>query len=103
MTIFAVKKDDKLLIYTIAEWRRAAIVNYLIQEMGQKIFCTDTDESVERLWRGFANGATVVSVDVTEHDARFTLPADFEARTEDNWLRTIEGGKADEEQSESGL
>lgn len=89
MTIFAIKKADKILVYTIAEWRRAVIVNYLIQEMGQKVFCTDTDEYVERLWTGYADGAEVVTVRIRETRSRPTplvLPDGASIQTADEWI-----------------
>jgi hypothetical protein len=64
--VYAIKKNGKLLIHTIAQWRRAAIVAYLLQDSGQHIYCNDTDYSVENLWKAFADGAELVEVDIVE-------------------------------------
>jgi hypothetical protein len=65
--IYCVKKEDgTLLPFTISESRRAVIVNYLIEERHQRVYNSDTDDYVETLWRGFANGATIVAITLKE-------------------------------------
>lgn len=66
MTIYAIKKADNILIHTIAQWPRATIVTYLLQDMGQNIFCTDTDDNIDKLWLAMNDGAELVEVEVRE-------------------------------------
>lgn len=76
MTIYAIKKNEQILIHTVAQWPRATIVTYLLQDMGQHIFCTDTDEQVDRLWTAMSNGAELVKVDISEeHGVEEILPS----------------------------
>jgi hypothetical protein len=66
MTIYAIKKDNKILVHTIAQWRRAAIVAFLLEDARQRVFCNDTDATVEDLWDRAANGAQLIEVTVEE-------------------------------------
>lgn len=67
MTIYAIKKDGKLLIHTIAEWPRACMVVYL-QDLRCMVYNNDTDETVEKLWaqRAATYGAEIVEIEVAE-------------------------------------
>jgi hypothetical protein len=54
---WAVKFDDEIKVHTISASRRASIVIWLLEDMGQKVSPIDGDATIEKLWSGFSNGA----------------------------------------------
>ena len=63
---WAVKFDDEIKVHTVSASRRASIVIWLLEDMGQKVSPIDGDATIEKLWCGFSNGAELVEVKVEE-------------------------------------
>ena len=63
---WAVKFDGAIKVHTVSASRRATIVIWLLEDMGQKVSPIDGDATIEKLWSGFSNGAELVEVKVEE-------------------------------------
>lgn len=58
------RHNGELLVRTISDTRRAAIVNYLITEHQVSLTIFDTDENIENLWRHYGQYAEARQVHI---------------------------------------
>jgi hypothetical protein len=56
----------RIYVNTIAETRRAAIVNWLVTEKKTMVFTHNTDDDIERLWKHFGEYVDCRQITITD-------------------------------------
>ena len=78
---WAVANDGAILIRTVSDTRRAALVNWLCTEGGWMALWNSTDAEIERAWRNRRGVAEVVPVTVLPATEGSGLPTHREAQS----------------------
>ena len=61
---WAVRDDQGLNVKTVAETRRAAIVNWLVVEAERLVLRNTTDEQIEAMWEANCGDAVAIRVQI---------------------------------------
>jgi hypothetical protein len=61
-----VASGARIYVKTLAETRRAAIVNFLVTEKNTMVFTHHTDDDIERMWRHHGCYVDVKQVTITD-------------------------------------
>lgn len=57
--------NGRILVKTVSETRRAAIINYLVTEKDVVVTRDHTDEDIEKMWRGHGQYVSCGTVVIT--------------------------------------
>jgi hypothetical protein len=64
----------EILVKTVSDTRRAAIVNYLVVEHQFMVTRLHSDHEIENLWRHYGKYADVLEVTISAHSPHVSTP-----------------------------
>lgn len=65
-TGWAAIENGRILVRTVSDTKRAAMVNFLVTERNTFIYSETTDEEIERMWHRYKQGAEIDYVTISQ-------------------------------------